>query len=85
MAAWLCVLSSIEGDPIPTWYFARDDRVYKAFTERLAQRKQEINKHVGRRLRWQLQVLEVSLEGQNTTFRNKVDVLRNKLDEGDVT
>jgi hypothetical protein len=34
MATFSMVLDHVDAPPIPPWYFARDDRVYKAFTER---------------------------------------------------
>jgi hypothetical protein len=35
LAAWSTALDSIEGEQIPSYYFARDDSVYKAFVDRL--------------------------------------------------
>ena len=51
------------------YYFARDDRVYRAFVERLDRHKDAIQLKVGRRLRWQLRVLRTQLEGRNRTYR----------------
>ncbi|PPQ64707.1 hypothetical protein CVT24_008334 [Panaeolus cyanescens] len=35
MGAWTNVLQSVNADPLPSYYFARDDRVYRAFIDRL--------------------------------------------------
>ncbi|KAI9001164.1 hypothetical protein BD414DRAFT_511746 [Trametes punicea] len=83
MAAWSLVLQVIKGEPLPTYYFARDDRVYRAFVERLEQHNDAIQSKVGRRLRWQLRVLQTQLEGRNRTFRSKVESLAKELDEGE--
>lgn len=36
------------------WYFARDDRVYKAFLEALEPIAEDIRTKCGKRLRWQV-------------------------------
>ncbi|GJE84690.1 hypothetical protein PsYK624_007660 [Phanerochaete sordida] len=82
MAAWNCALDTIDGEPIPTYYFARDDRVYKAFTERLDRHKQAINKTCTRRLRWQMRVLRAVMEGRQTTYNRKVQTLAEEFDQG---
>ncbi|KAJ3764166.1 hypothetical protein EV360DRAFT_91437 [Lentinula raphanica] len=84
LAAWTLALESIPGDPIPTAYFARDDRVYRAFVERLDQNDFKTNRHsLSRRLKWQMRVLKAVLEGRTTTFRRKVEVLAEELDQGE--
>ncbi|KAI0676826.1 hypothetical protein C8Q78DRAFT_1086682 [Trametes maxima] len=83
MGAWSLVLQVIQGEPLPNYYFARDDRVYRAFVERLDKHKDAIQLKVGRRLRWQLRVLRTQLEGRNRTFRSKVESLAKELDEGE--
>ncbi|KAI0771473.1 hypothetical protein BD413DRAFT_475639 [Trametes elegans] len=82
MAAWSLVLQVVQGEPLPAYYFARDDRVYRAFVERLDRHKDAIQLKVGRRLRWQLRVLRTQLEGRNRTYRSKVESLAKELDEG---
>lgn len=82
MATWHCALDTIQGEPIPTYYFARDDRVYKALTERLDQNKREIDKKCNRRLRWQMRVLRAVMEGRTVTYRRKVQTLAEEFDEG---
>ncbi|RPD61962.1 hypothetical protein L226DRAFT_535339 [Lentinus tigrinus ALCF2SS1-7] len=82
MAAWSCALSTIKGDPIPMYYFARDDRVYKAFVERLHRHRDAIQTKLGRRLRWQLNAMRTHLEGRSRNYRDKVEALAKELDEG---
>jgi hypothetical protein len=62
-------LNRLRSQVIQTYFFARDDRVYKAFTGVLDKYKNEIQKHVNRRLRWQLNVLRTTLEGRSITYR----------------
>jgi len=83
LAAWSTVLNSIQGEPIPSYYFARDDRVYKAFVDRLDKHKVVIQRSLNRRLKWQLRVLQKALEGRTTAYHSKVDLLAGELDEGD--
>ena len=51
-----------------SYYFARDDRIYRAFVERLEKHKAPIQRLLSRRLKWQLRVLKAVLEGRTTTF-----------------
>jgi len=67
--AWANVLQSIKGATMPSYYFARDDRAYKAFTERLDTHKSDIRHSCPRRLKWQLQVLRDGLDGRSVTYR----------------
>ncbi|KAI0921899.1 hypothetical protein AcW1_004246 [Taiwanofungus camphoratus] len=83
MAAWWCALESIMGDPVPTYYFARDDRVYRAFVERLNQHKSDIERLLGRRLRWQIRVLRKVMEGRSRSWHGKVQLLAEEFDEGE--
>ncbi|RDX53100.1 hypothetical protein OH76DRAFT_1399703 [Lentinus brumalis] len=82
MAAWSCALSVIKGEPMPMYYFARDDRVYRAFVERLDRHKDAIQTKLGRRLRWQLNALRTHLEGRSRNYHSKVEALAKELDEG---
>lgn len=43
--------------------------MYKAFLDRLEKHKVDIQRTLGRRLRWQFRVLAKVLEGRNTTYR----------------
>ncbi|KAI0786395.1 hypothetical protein C8Q75DRAFT_771575 [Abortiporus biennis] len=82
MAAWSWVLESVNGEQIPAWYFARDDRVFKAFIDRLDQHKRAIERTCNRRLKWQLRVLRQVMDGRSTSFRTKVETLAQEFDEG---
>ncbi|KAH0587472.1 hypothetical protein H2248_006256 [Termitomyces sp. 'cryptogamus'] len=83
LAAWSNVLVYVSGEMIPFYYFARDTRVYKAFVDRLDQHKTVIQTSLSRRLKWQLRVLRAVLEGRNTTYRRKVELLSGELDQGE--
>jgi len=83
LAAWSTALESIQGEPIPSYYFARDDRVYKAFVDRLDKNKVVIQRSLNRRLKWQLRLLRKVLEGRTTAYHSKVDLLAGELDEGE--
>ncbi|KAF4619940.1 hypothetical protein D9613_005183 [Agrocybe pediades] len=76
MGAWANVQESIKAETLPSYYFARDDRAYKAFIERLDRHKAEIQRTCSRRLRWQLEVLREVLEGRSVTFRASKSPLR---------
>ncbi|KAF7341715.1 hypothetical protein MSAN_02069900 [Mycena sanguinolenta] len=84
MAAWECVRNGAPNEdvpPIPLHYFARDERVFNAFTEKLEQHRELVHhsKFVGRRLRAQLAVLQKYLEGRTTTYRSKVIAVDQEL------
>lgn len=83
LGAWAIALESIEGEPIPVYYFARDDRVFKAFMDRVNIHPASIRRALSRRLKWQFRVLQNVLEGRNTTYRRKVEILTEELDDGD--
>ncbi|KAJ6538597.1 hypothetical protein B0H10DRAFT_2140615 [Mycena sp. CBHHK59/15] len=83
LGAWSIASEVLQLEQIPSYYFARDDRVYKAFVERLDQHKNVIQFKLTRRLKWQMRVLRTVLEGRSTTYRNKVELLAGELDEGD--
>jgi len=82
LAAWNAASSSVGGDHIPTYCFARDDRVYMHFVQRCQQHKTAINRKCTKRLKWQLRVLEEGLKGRHVMFRSKIDLLRTELDHG---
>ncbi|KAJ7228750.1 hypothetical protein GGX14DRAFT_414667 [Mycena pura] len=83
MGAWSIASEILELEQIPTWYFARDDRVYKAFVERLDEHKTAIQLKMTKRLKWQMRVLRTVLEGRTTTYRSKVELLAGEFDEGE--
>ncbi|KAJ7868685.1 hypothetical protein B0H13DRAFT_1056121 [Mycena leptocephala] len=77
MAAWESVRNAAPNEDlasISSHYFARDERVFNAFAEKLDQHRELIyhSKFVGRRLRLQLAVLRQSLDGRATTYRSKI-------------
>lgn len=84
MAAWSLALQICpDSEPVPTYYFARDDRVYRAFADRLHEHHLVISRNGSKRLRWQLRVLSKTGEKSSTvTFRRKVEILVGELDEG---
>ncbi|KIM68615.1 hypothetical protein SCLCIDRAFT_1208810 [Scleroderma citrinum Foug A] len=69
LSAWSMALESIDGQPIPFYYFARDDRVFRAFADRTEMHRSAIHRNLSRRLKWQLRLLGQVLEGRNTTYR----------------
>ncbi|KAF8209138.1 hypothetical protein K438DRAFT_1811826 [Mycena galopus ATCC 62051] len=86
MAAWDSVHNSAPSEdvpPIPLHYFARDERVFNAFSERLDKHKELIHhsKFVGRRLRAQLLVLREGLDGRATTYRSKIMAVDRELNQ----
>ncbi|KAF8913821.1 hypothetical protein CPB84DRAFT_1832685 [Gymnopilus junonius] len=83
MGAWANARETVRGEDIPSYYFARDDRVYKAFTDRLEAHKAEIQRTCGRLLKWQLQEFTEILGGRSLTYRRKVEILASRLDQGD--
>ncbi|VDC04094.1 unnamed protein product [Peniophora sp. CBMAI 1063] len=83
MGAWSIAATFIDDqEPIPVWYFARDDRVYKAFMERIERHNDRIQIRGSKRLKWQIRVLAEKLEGRTTTWRSKVESLAQSLDRG---
>ncbi|THV08644.1 hypothetical protein K435DRAFT_740905 [Dendrothele bispora CBS 962.96] len=83
LGAWSLARDSIQAEPIPLSYFARDDRVQKAFVERLDKHEAAIRTTLSKRLKWQFRVLRTVLEGRNTGYRTKIDTLSEELDQGD--
>ncbi|KAJ7068185.1 hypothetical protein C8F01DRAFT_1117211 [Mycena amicta] len=83
LGAWSTASEILGVEQIPTHYFARDDRVYKAFVERLDMHKTAIQLKLSKRWKWQMRVLRTVLEGRTTTYRNKVETLAMELDEGE--
>ncbi|KAI6047270.1 hypothetical protein EDC04DRAFT_2864374 [Pisolithus marmoratus] len=83
LSAWSMTLESIDGQPIPLYYFARDDRVFRAFADRLELHQSTLHRNISRRLKWQLRLLRQVLDDRNMTYRAKVEVLTKELDEGD--
>ncbi|TRM67992.1 hypothetical protein BD626DRAFT_424541 [Schizophyllum amplum] len=78
LGAWGLAREVVGGEGISTSSFARDDRVYRAFCERL----DGIGLSERERLRWQLRVLRAAVGGRRTTYRRKVELLEAELDDG---
>lgn len=83
MAAWSLTQEAVSDGPIPTWYFARDDRVCKAFCSLLDQHQGNARQKLTKRLRWQIRVLRAVLEGRQMSWRSKVNILIEELDTGE--
>ncbi|KIK98762.1 hypothetical protein PAXRUDRAFT_823546 [Paxillus rubicundulus Ve08.2h10] len=83
LSAWSMTLESIEGEQIPFYYFARDDRVFNAFAERFDVHRNAIQRNLTRRLKWQLRILRRVLEGRHTTYSAKIELLIGELDQGE--
>jgi hypothetical protein len=81
MGAWAIALQSFKGDPLPSYYFARDDRVYKNFVDKIDQYGTEIKHSCTRQLKWQLEVLKNGLGGRSLTFRRKIELVASQLDQ----
>ncbi|KAF8639825.1 hypothetical protein AX17_001081 [Amanita inopinata Kibby_2008] len=84
LGAWSLVLESVKAQIIPSYYFARDDRVFKAFTDAFDKHRMEIQRRTSRRLKWQLNVLRRTLQGRTLTYRRRVELLSQQLDEDGV-
>ncbi|KAK0453581.1 hypothetical protein EV421DRAFT_1765080 [Armillaria borealis] len=82
MAAWSSALDTISGEQIPTYFFARDDRVFKCFAEQLDKHAGNI-RHLSKRLKWQLRVLRAVIETRTTSYRRKVELLSGEFDCGE--
>ena len=63
--------------PGQTYYFARDDRVYRAFVDRLDKHKTEIHEKLSRRLKWQFRVLRKVLDGRTTAYHVSISFFLN--------
>ncbi|TFY56806.1 hypothetical protein EVJ58_g7417 [Rhodofomes roseus] len=84
MGAWhAAVEAGVEGELIPTWYFARDDRVYRAFAERLKEHKKELEQRCSKRLKWQLRLLDFAMAQRASTWHQKVGMVEQELDHGE--
>ncbi|KIM27520.1 hypothetical protein M408DRAFT_329967 [Serendipita vermifera MAFF 305830] len=82
MASWNLASQSVGGEPIPTYAFARDERVYSVFLARIKEYQDQIAATCTRRLRWQIKLLQTAIKGRNITFRRKVEMLRAEMDSG---
>jgi len=72
MAIWSIASEKLGGDPIPTYCFARDQRAFKSFEERVNENKTKLSS-LTRRLKWQIRVALKVFEGRADSYR--VDLL----------
>ena len=81
---WLMSLTSFaHRSPIgKTYAFARDQRVYSSFTDRLHDYRLAISNKCSRRLRWQLRVLDKVGQTTSSSYKRKVEILASELDTG---
>ena len=82
MGLWSIVTDSLPGDPLPLFAFARDDRIAKAFGDRVdgvagstAYRK------LPRALRTTIDFCRTTIEPRAVGFREKVEELAVRLDD----
>ncbi|KAF8268239.1 hypothetical protein EI94DRAFT_1195765 [Lactarius quietus] len=80
MAAWSLALETFSGEHIPSYYFARDDRVYRVFTERLDKHRENIDRRLSGRLKSQLASLRNILQGHARSWHGKVELLESEFD-----
>jgi len=80
MAAWSLALESFSGEHLPPYYFARDDRVYRVFTERLDKHRDNIDRRLSGRLKSQIASLRSILQGRARSWHGKVELLESELD-----
>ncbi|KAI0003071.1 hypothetical protein BJV74DRAFT_570217 [Russula compacta] len=80
MAAWNLALQSFPGEPIPPYYFARDDRVYRVFTERLDRHRDDINRGLGKQLKSQFATLRAIIQGRARSWHGKAELLASEID-----
>jgi len=81
MAAWSLALETFSGEPIPAYYFARDDRVYRVFTERLDRNRDDINHRLNKHLKSQLTTLRTIIQGRARSWHGKVELLAAEFDD----
>jgi hypothetical protein len=65
-----------------TYAFARDQRVYSIFTDRMYEYRQAISNKCSRRLRWQLRVLDKVGQTTGASYKRKVEILASEFDTG---
>jgi len=83
MAAWSLALESFPGEPIPPYYFARDDRVYRVFTERLDRHRDDINRRLSKQLKSKFTSLRTIIQGRARSWHGKVELLASEFDDHD--
>jgi len=82
MGAWSLVGDAVDTHIIPAYAFARDQRVYAIFTDRLHEFRQAISNKCSRRLKWQLRVLDRVGQTTSASYKRKVEILTSEFDTG---
>ncbi|KAI0049626.1 hypothetical protein FA95DRAFT_1556719 [Auriscalpium vulgare] len=81
MAAASIVRETIQGYPIPPANgFARDNNIYKQFSQVLFKNRDAIESRSTSRLRYQMRTLDEVLAGGSLSWSGKVKVLKERLD-----
>jgi len=81
MAIWSLASQKLGGDPIPIYCFARDQRVFKSFEDRINDQKVKLSS-LTRRLKWQIRVALKVFEGRADSYRRKIEIATQELDAG---
>jgi len=81
MAIWSLASEKLGGDAIPAYCFARDQRVYKSFEDRINENKSKLST-LTRRLKWQIRVALKVFEGRADSYRRKIELAGQELDGG---
>ncbi|KAK4704991.1 hypothetical protein P7C70_g1217, partial [Phenoliferia sp. Uapishka_3] len=82
LGLWNVATDLVVGESIPTWYFARDDRITKSLDERLDElKKAGTYKKLSKLLRKQLEVSVEIMLRKNVGGRERVEMLKEALDE----
>lgn len=83
MATWSQVLKFYQqGEPIPTYTFARDDRCYKSFQERISAASIVIRVSANSRLKSQISAIETVIGLRQLSLHERVTKLSKVLDHG---
>ena len=81
MGLWNIVTDSIPGEPLPLFAFARDDRVLKAFSDRIDAIDAARYRKLPKALRSTIDLTRRTLEPRAVGFREKVEQLAGHLDD----
>ncbi|TIA91498.1 hypothetical protein E3P81_02000 [Wallemia ichthyophaga] len=83
MACWSQVLCFYQqGEPIPTYVFARDDRCFKTFLESLSAAAITIKVSASHKLKFQLHAIEKIMALRQLSLKERVIKLSRVLDQG---
>ena len=82
MGFWSVVTDSVPGDPLPLFAFARDDRIAKAFGDRIdGVAGSPPYRKLPRALRATIDFCRATIEPRAVGFREKVEQLAERLDD----